>query len=335
MKLGVHLPSWSNDDAIQPPERLERFANRAERHGFRSLWVIDHLTRPPSYNHSWLDPFTVLSTLAGVTDAVELGTGILVLPLRHPVLVAKRAATLQYIADGRLTLGLGLGYVEQDFEALGVPYEERSPRFTEGLELVRQLLHEESVTFDGEFFAVEDFELEPTLRRPPRIVVGGSGTYPDEDDMHYAANPESERYMATPVLDRIRRADGWMTTARSLDKTGVDVETVRSYLEDHGQAPSSLDLLSHQYVHLVPRADTETAVARQREVYREYIGEARPVEFAEENYLFGSVSDVVEQIHGYERLGVEQLVLGPVTSDPGELERQLDLWADLLLEEFP
>lgn len=334
MKLGLHLPTWSNDSSKLPVRRLVEYTQRAEEYGFESAWVIDHLTKPASYGRSWHDPFTTLSFLANATDRIQLGTGILVFPMRNPVLVAKQAATLHELAEGRLTLGLGLGYVKQDFAAVNVPFKERSPRFTEGLELLYQLLHNDRVTFSGEFFSVKDFELEPRLARPPKIIIGGSGTYRDEDQDHYGGGEIGDRFVPEAVLERIARADGWIATARSLDTTTFDFGAVTDHIEQSGTDPRQSELYAHQYVHLVPRANTTDAIDEQRAVFKNYIGERRPIEYAEENYLFGSIEDIREQISEYESLGFDQLMIGPVTDSPNELDRQLDLWNEHILSEF-
>jgi alkanesulfonate monooxygenase len=334
MQLGLHLPNWASDESLLSPRRLCEFARRAEDHGFRSLWSIDHLTVGPSYDRSWLDPFVTLSTIAGVTDRIELGTGIYILPMREPVLTAKQAASLQHLSEGRFTLGVGLGYVRKDFEAVDVPYAERSARFTEGLTLVSRLLNEREVTFEGEIYSVDSFRLEPNLRRPPTILVGGGGTYPDEDEMHYGTDVESERYVPRAVLERIQRADGWIAPGQAVGKVESDLEDVNAFLADNDTEPAATPRYAHNYVHLVPGADSERARAKQRAVFEEYIGERRPVEFAEENYLFGSVEEIRESIRRYERAGFDQLILGPVAANPAELDRQLDLLADLYLSEF-
>ncbi|MFB6154469.1 MAG: LLM class flavin-dependent oxidoreductase [Haloferacaceae archaeon] len=334
MQLGLHLPNWSSDDSLLSPDRLRGFARRAEELRFRSLWVIDHLTEPPSYNQSWLDPFVTLSHVAAATDRIDLGTGIYILPMREPVLAAKRAATLQHLSGGRFTLGVGLGYVRPDFEAVGVPFSERSPRFTEGLELVTRLLTEERVTFDGEFYSVEDFELEPQLRRPPAMVAAGGGTYRDEDKTHYGTEVDEDRYVPRAVLERIARAGGWIAPGQSVGKSESDIERVNEFLVDEGVDPASVPRYAHNYVHVVPGVDSETAREKQRAVFERYVGDRRPVEFAEENYLFGSVEEIRDQIERYERAGFDQLILGPVAKDPAELDRQLELWADLFGDEY-
>jgi alkanesulfonate monooxygenase SsuD/methylene tetrahydromethanopterin reductase-like flavin-dependent oxidoreductase (luciferase family) len=97
---------------------------------------FDHLVEPPTYRTSVLDPLVAFAHAAAVTGEMDFGTSILLLPLRRTANVASRAATLQHLVDGDLTLGVGAGYVEKEFEAAGVPMTERGPRLSEGIEIV-------------------------------------------------------------------------------------------------------------------------------------------------------------------------------------------------------
>jgi alkanesulfonate monooxygenase SsuD/methylene tetrahydromethanopterin reductase-like flavin-dependent oxidoreductase (luciferase family) len=94
VRLGVALPSYGNDGWRFPTDSLQRYAQTAEEMGFAGLWVMEHLTRPPGRDYNWLDPVTTLSSLVGSTDRISLGTSVLLLPLRKPVLAAHRAASL-------------------------------------------------------------------------------------------------------------------------------------------------------------------------------------------------------------------------------------------------
>lgn len=331
MQLGVGVPSFASRSFRIPPSRVKRFARRAEEFEFAGLWTIEHLVRPPTYATSYLDSLTTLATLAGETDAIPLGTSILILPMREPVLVAKRAATIQHLADRRLTLGFGTGYVGAEFDAVGVPREERSARFLEGIELVRRLLTEDRVSFDGEFYSVEDFELEPRPSIPPRILTGGGGVDRDGD-----------RHVRPAVTERLLSADGWIAPPRPLDTLAADWAAFEARLEAEGRDPDDLEKVALQYLHLVPGADTDRALTEQRRRYRRFVGEGsdggdtQSQQFAfEANWLTGSVADVREHLAGYREQGFDEVVLYPVPAHAGELDRQLRLWNDLLRVEYP
>lgn len=321
MDLGVAPPTFATDGWRLPASRLTGFARTAERHGFAGVWVTEHLRQPPDRSYSRLSPFTTLAVFAGATERIPLGTAILILPLRNPVLAAERAATLQHLSEERLTLGLGLGWVEAEYAAVGIPFEDRGRRFTEGLNLLRQLLHEDTVTFDGEFYHVENFRLEPTVQRPPRILVGGGGVERD-----------GERTVPTGVKDRIARfADGWLAPPRPPRTVAEDWDEIAAAISANGGDPSLLDRVVLNWLHLVPGVDSETALSKQRRVYRrERSASPDRADSALSNQLTGSVDDVRATIDAYAELGFDQLILGPTTHDPDAANRQLEHWSEYL-----
>lgn len=316
MRLGVALPSYANDGMRVPPGRLTGFATRAEELGFDGVWMTEHLLHPPGREYSRLDPLGTLSAVAGATDSVPLGTCILILPMRDPVLFAKRAATLQHLSGDRLTLGLGIGWVEAEYEAVGVPFEERGPRMDEALSLLDRLFAEETVTFDGEFYSVDEFHLEPpTRRRPPILVAGGQ------------IERDGERFVPGPVTERIaEHADGWLAPPRRPDGLADAWAEIADGLDAAGRDPDTAERTVLNFVHMVPNADGEEARRRQRRAFR---GKG-DVDRAMETGLTGSVGEIRETVGGYADAGYDELILGPRTHDLREVDRQLELWADEL-----
>ncbi|MFB6310137.1 MAG: LLM class flavin-dependent oxidoreductase [Salinirussus sp.] len=318
MRIGVALPSYGNDDWRFPTGALEAYADDAERLGFSGLWVMEHLLQPPGRSYSWLDPLTTLATMVGSTNRVELGTSVLLLPLRKPVLAAHRAASLQHLSDERLTLGLGIGWSEREYAAAEVPFEERGPRFTEAIELFRRLLHEDTVTFDGEFYTVEDVRLEPSTPRPPRILIGGGGI-----------EQNGQRSVPVAVKDRIaRHADGWIAGADPPDAVEQDWHDIADHVAAAGEDPATLDRVVLQRAYLVPGADAATACEKQRSVF----GRKADPETAMAEYLTGTVADVRQALGAYRDMGVDQVILDPVTPRPPEARDQLQRYATHLTD---
>ena len=147
-RFGVFLPSyvWEGDG----PERargIKTFAREVEELGFDSLFVTDHLLAARRfYSVNWLEPLTALAVAAGATERVRLGTSILIMPLRNPVLLAKELATLQFLSDDRVILGAGVGWNDAEYEAVGVHKSERGKRTDEMLDIMMPLLEGERVT---------------------------------------------------------------------------------------------------------------------------------------------------------------------------------------------
>ena len=137
-RFGVFLPSyvWEGDG----PERargIKAFAREVEELGFDSLFITDHLlVGKRFYSVNWLEPILSLAVAAGVTERVRLGTSILIMPLRNPVLLAKELATLQFLSDNRVVLGAGVGWNDAEYEAVGVHKSERGKRTDEMLDIM-------------------------------------------------------------------------------------------------------------------------------------------------------------------------------------------------------
>jgi len=151
-------------------------AEAAEEAGFDSVWATEHIVVGPEavdpYGRGF-DPLVTLGWLAGLTGSVELGTSILLLPLHHPALLAKQAATLQEISGGRLLLGVGVGWHEDEFRIMGVPFAGRGRRANEALRLMRALWRGEA-SFEGEQWSFSDATFGPLPDPAPEIWVGGS-----------------------------------------------------------------------------------------------------------------------------------------------------------------
>ncbi|CAN5628723.1 hypothetical protein BH23CHL7_BH23CHL7_24530 [soil metagenome] len=174
-RFGVFLPSyiWEGDG----PERargIREFAREVEDLGFDSIFITDHLLAAKRfYSVSFLEPLAALAVVAGVTNRVRLGTSILIMPLRHPVMLAKELATLQFLSDNRFILGAGVGWNEQEYAALGVKKSERGKRTDEMLDIIIPLLEGETVNYQGQLYSVEDLYIEPKAAQRPEIWIGG------------------------------------------------------------------------------------------------------------------------------------------------------------------
>lgn len=141
--------------------------------GFASLWVIDHFLKAPVYGTTWLDPMLALTYAAAHTTRVKLGTSVLIVPLRNPVLLAKEVAMLQHLSGQRLILGLGVGWNPVEFEAVQVPRRERGRRTDEIMEIVRRLLSQRTASYEGRYYRFPEIAIEPFSGQPTPIWVGG------------------------------------------------------------------------------------------------------------------------------------------------------------------
>ena len=172
MRYGVAIPQANQ---FATPDAIRAVAHAVEELGFDSLWVSDHVIVPEgsSYIPEVMDePLAVLAYLAAETRHVTLGTSVLIVPYRDPVFTAKFLSTVDYLSDGRLVVGVGAGWLREEFDALSVPFEERGPRTDEYLRVYRNLWETETSSFEGQFKTYSN------MRMFPKAAPGRRGTIP-------------------------------------------------------------------------------------------------------------------------------------------------------------
>jgi alkanesulfonate monooxygenase SsuD/methylene tetrahydromethanopterin reductase-like flavin-dependent oxidoreductase (luciferase family) len=288
----------------------------AEANGLDSVFLQEH--HEAEVEQYWSDPLSVLSGFATVTERVDLGTAILLLPLYDPVRLAERGAILDGLSDGRFVLGAAVGYRPREFELYGVPRDERGRIYEEYLRLVSRLWSEEQVTFEGEYCEVEEFHCTPRpVRSPrPRVWVGGyhdvvldrtarlysdglvdawfPGTQPDREGL--AARRDRFEEMLT---DRGADAD---EVDQPLFRDGVIAETTEEALE-----------LAHEYI--VPGYESQYQGRGHESSGRGDLGhdvirgEYEPRDLVEDRFIVGDPDDWVSELRSYEdHLGADHVV---------------------------
>jgi len=188
MKFGL---SFANAGPFSDPTAMVHLAKTAEQNGLESIWTVEHVVIPVGYESTYPydrsgkipapddmdipDPLVSLAYVAASTTTLRLATGILILPQRHPIYVAKEVATLDKLSGGRAILGIGVGWLEEEFDALGIPFEERAARTSESVRAIRALWAKEPAPFEGKFFKWGKLESNPKPVQPNGvpIVVGG------------------------------------------------------------------------------------------------------------------------------------------------------------------
>ena len=188
MKFGLW---FGNTGRYVDPSHAVALAQAAEAAGFESLWTVEHTIVPASYASAYPydesgkmpggredfplpDPLMWMSFVAGATSTIKLGTGILILPQHNPVYAAKQIATLDHLSRGRVLLGVGIGWLREEFAALGVPFEERGARTDEYITAMRELWAAEKAKFDGRFVTFKDVYCRPQpVKKFVPIIIGG------------------------------------------------------------------------------------------------------------------------------------------------------------------
>ena len=176
LKVGLQLPEV---ERVAPWRDLANMARAAEAVGFDSLWVGDHLlyrNRDEEPKGPW-EAWSLLAGLAAITERVEIGPLVACTAFHNPAMLAKKADTIEEMSGGRLILGLGAGWNEPEFRAFGYPFDHRIARFAEALTIIRGLLRDGYVDFEGTYYKARDCELRPRGPRPggPPLMIGSEG----------------------------------------------------------------------------------------------------------------------------------------------------------------
>lgn len=218
-----------NFHACADPGTAARVAALTEDLGYDSLWAGDHVVLPrPRVEPSPLEPDTpllepvvALTHLAARTERITLGTGVIVLPQRNPLVLAKQLASLDVISGGRLVAGVAVGYLEPELRALGVPLERRGARTDEYLAAMRTLWHDDPPAFHGRYAHVEAVDAHPRpVQRPIPVVTGGHGP--------------------AALRRAVRHADGWYGWMLGRRAAADLVTRLRDTARDEGRDPASL-----------------------------------------------------------------------------------------------
>jgi probable F420-dependent oxidoreductase len=236
MKFGI---VFANTGPFADPAAAVSFARSAESAGFESLWTVEHTVVPAGYESTYPydrsgrmpgsddapipDPLVWLAYLASATTTLRLATGILIQPQRNPVVLAKEVATLDHLSGGRMELGVGVGWLEEEFDAIGVPFAERGRRTDDGIAAMRALWAEDRASYDGEFTSFTD-----CISRPQPV----RGTVP----VHIGGHTEVAARRAG------RLGDGFFPASGSHDKLAGLFALARETAEEAGRDPSAVEI---------------------------------------------------------------------------------------------
>ena len=302
---GVSLPTIGMED----PQAIRLVAEQAEAAGLDSVWAADHIvlptgaTSPYPYDAGgeflippglpFMDQFTSLAYVAGITRNVRLGTAVTLLPLRHPLSVAKTVATLDALSGGRVIVGVAAGWLEQEFEALGLDFAARGRMLDEGLDVLREIWTQPSASHAGEFYNFANVAAYPRPVQQPHPPIWVGGPHPAR---HAAGPPASATCGSRPCSQ---------TTPAGLASA---YDTIREATERHGRDRDAVGLALRVLVDL--RDEPDRAGAERR------------------GALLGPPEQVVETLAEYQRAGVSHFVFLPQARTLNDVQRTVAILAD-------
>jgi probable F420-dependent oxidoreductase len=284
-RFGIGIPQVLPDPRADV-EALHGFLRRAEALEFESAWLMDQ----PIGTARVLEPTALLAHAAAVTTRIRLGTAVLLLPLRIPLVLAKTLATIDQLSGGRLDAGVALGAWQDRYPSFGFTAERRVRRFEEAVGLLKRLWTEPSVTAHGDFWQLDDVSVEPKpVQQPhPPLWFGG---------------------MADPAVTRVARlADAWMGAGSATTAAFATARaTLMEALAAEGRDPATFPVAKRVYVAI--DADRDRALARLREWFKGFYGRD---DLAQRVAVWGPAGAVVEGLAEVVRAGAGTIVLNPV-----------------------
>lgn len=275
MKVGIHLPQIGGG-----PEAIAHVAARAERTGYSTIWVSDHLLVPERGGSippiEILDPIPTLAYVAAITNRIRIATSVLVLPYRNAIVLGKELATIDRLSNGRLIVGAASGWLEAEFRALGAPYERRGAYTDEALRLWRELWANPTPEFSGEFFKLSGMRFGP---RPAAgsipIWIGGT----------------SKR----AVRRAVELGDGWHGTRMKPEEVAMRLKWIHEIAAAKNRSLNGFALSHRVYVGFAERW-TETG-----------------------GYVQGVMApprELTAYLARFAEIGIEELLITPLGADP-------------------
>lgn len=297
--FGLAVENFTSAQKTPKIDELLTTARRAEQLGFASLWVWDHLFLGSRQPFPQLEALTTLAVLAGHTSTIELGTGVLVLPIRDPALLAKTAATIQAVSNGRLRLGVAAGWYEREFAATGTPFATRGKIFERNLEICMKLWTEVDVTGTWDDLSFRRVRMLPLPQPRPQVLIGG---YVDR------------------VLKRVATlGDGWLTYFYTAEAFSESWNKIRRFAEDAGRDPVGLHSLNQLPICI--GSSREQAMAQIGPWLASYFDTPEWSSATPDSAICGTPDDCAEQIAAHLEAGVQEICLVPHAYDPEQVER--------------
>ncbi len=293
MKFGYITPqNWGMED----PQDVVDLAVRAERLGYDSVWVNHHILNVGYIqdrlgDRPYYDALTVLTWVAALTERVRLGTTVLVLPYLNPIVLAKTVATLDVMSGGRVNLGVGVGMLREENEALGSDFGTRGAYADESIEIMRELWTAEEPRYSGKFFEFGGnfkFSPKPAQKPGPPILIGG---------MSRAAMRRSAKL-----------GDGWHPNSGSIRDMAERADALREMWREHGRNPDDMQLVVRCELDVLDTASNDPSVP-----------------------MVGEPEQLAQSISEYEEMGVSEIVLAISTSDAGRIRHIQEAFAERVM----
>ena len=297
--FGIAVPNFTAYPQMPDIKALVDYGVRMEQLGFDSLWVWDHILLGVDPNFPIIESLTLLTAIAARTTKIKLGTGILVLPMRNPVLLAKQLACMDLLSDGRLLMGMASGWYRREFNAMGVPFEERGKIMDENLDIIKRLWTEHMVSAKFRNYDITAGVMfpKPVQKPHPPILIGG---YVDR------------------VLKRAATAgDGWLTYFYLPESFAEAWGKIRAFAKDAGKDPDRL--LNAAQLPIYVGKSRQAAESGMMEWLTKEWDFASWSESTKESAIMGTVHECVAQLKAHLAAGVQKIIFVPYKYEPDQI----------------
>ena len=299
--IGIAMQNFTAAPEMPDAKALIDYGVRVEQLGYESIWVWDHILLGVDPYFPILDSLSVLTAVAAHTERIRLGTGILVLPARNPVVLAKQLSTIDHISNGRLTLGVASGWYKREFDAIGVPFHKRGNIMDQNLDILTRLWQEDSVTGSYPPYELAEAVMSPKPVQKPRppILIGG-------------------------YVDRVlKRAgvvgDGWLTYYYTPEGFAKSWDKVRRFAEEAGRDPDTLRSINQLPIYIgKSRDDVKDLMQEWLTTEWDFAGWS---DSTAASAVIGTVDDCIEQLQAHLDVGVQQITLVPYRFDMEQIEQ--------------
>ena len=298
-RFGVAMRNFTRYPEMPSAQELIDYGVRVEKLGYESIWAWDHILLGVEPSFPIIEALSILTAIAARTQTIKLGTGVLVMPMRNPVILAKQLGSLDLISNGRLIVGTAVGWYKREFKAMGVDFHERGKIMERSLDIIKRLWTEDRVTEDFPPYSIKDAVMYPKpVQKPhPPILIGG--------------------YVDAVLRRAATKGDGWLTYYYTADSFASNWARIRGFAEEAGRNPDELISTNQLPICVGPRSKVEAPMREWLQTDWDY---AAWSESTADSAIMGTVDECVEQLQKHVATGVDRLIFVPYRYQDEQLE---------------
>jgi len=303
MKFGITIPLHRS---VEVKTNLE-LALRCEELGFDSIWISDHVILPNKYKGRFsdilYDPLVLLASLAASTKRINLGTSVLILPYRNPIIVAKMVSTLDMLSDGRVIFGVGPGWMKEEFDTIGIPFNDRGRRTNEYIKIFKELWNNDEPNFKGEFYNFSEIKFYPKpLQKPhPPIWIGGNSN--------------------KAIRRAIQLGDGWHPVWFGPDEMLEKINLLRKHAIDAGRSLDNFTFSIRNRLRILKKGE------KMRDDSTKWRGDLT-------FQFYGTTQEIIKYVEQFKNIGVSHIVFDIDVRDDREMFYTLDIFLKEIMPAF-